>query len=106
VADAFAQDDWHWSIRQAEYSTDLKFRSRDIPVPLYDAISRQAVLAAVHAYRGSLLQALNGRGRRQGRRQILARAAHGDHRQRRQLFLGATAGWNTRALRPRASARR
>jgi hypothetical protein len=46
VADVFAQDDWHWSICQAEYSTDLMFRSRDILVPLYDAISRQAVLAA------------------------------------------------------------
>ena len=46
VADVFGQDDWHWSIRQAEYSTDLMFRSREILVPLYDAISRQAVLAA------------------------------------------------------------
>jgi len=46
VADVFAQDDWHWSIRQAEYSTDLMFRSAQILVPLYDAISRQAVLAA------------------------------------------------------------
>ena len=46
VADVFAQDDWHWSIRQAEYSSDLMFRSRDILVPLYDALSRQAVLAA------------------------------------------------------------
>ena len=46
VADVFAQDDWHWSIRQAEYSTDLMFRSREILVPLFDAISRQAVLAA------------------------------------------------------------
>jgi hypothetical protein len=46
VADVFTQDDWHWSIRQAEYSTDLMFRSRDILVPLYDALSRQAVLAA------------------------------------------------------------
>lgn len=46
VADVFAQDDWHWSIRQAEYSTDLMFRSREILVPLYDSISRQAVLAA------------------------------------------------------------
>jgi len=45
VADVFAQDDWHWSIRQAEYSTDLMFRSQDILAPLYDAISRQAVLA-------------------------------------------------------------
>ncbi|MBI3156022.1 MAG: hypothetical protein HYZ20_11485 [Burkholderiales bacterium] len=46
VADVFAQDDRHWSIRQAEYSTDLMFRSRDILVPLYDTLSRQAVLAA------------------------------------------------------------
>jgi len=46
VADVFGQDDWHWSIRQAEYSTDLMFRSPDILVPMYDAISRQAVLAA------------------------------------------------------------
>ncbi len=42
----FVQDDWHWSIRQAEYSTDLMFRSEHILVPLYDAISRQAVLGA------------------------------------------------------------
>lgn len=27
VADVFAQDDWHWSIRQAEYSSDLVFQS-------------------------------------------------------------------------------
>jgi hypothetical protein len=46
VADVFGQTDWHWTIRQAEYSTDLMFRSQDILVPLYDAISRQAVLAA------------------------------------------------------------
>ena len=46
VAEVFGQTDWHWSIRQAEYSTDLMFRSREILVPLYDAISRQAVLAA------------------------------------------------------------
>src|SRR5574340_660490 len=46
VADVFVQDDWHWSIRQAEDATDLMFRSRDILVPLYDALSRQAVLAA------------------------------------------------------------
>jgi hypothetical protein len=46
VADVFAQDDWHWSIRQVEYSADLMFRSRQILVPLYDTLSRQAVLAA------------------------------------------------------------
>ena len=46
VADVFVQDDWHWSIRQAEYSTDLMFRSSAILTPLYDTISGQAVLAA------------------------------------------------------------
>jgi hypothetical protein len=45
VLDVFGQA-YHWSIRQAEYSTDLMFRSEHILVPLYDAISRQAVLAA------------------------------------------------------------
>lgn len=46
VAEVFCQSDWHWSLRQVEYSTDLMFKSRDILVPLYDALSRQAVLAA------------------------------------------------------------
>lgn len=46
VAEVFGQADWHWSLRQVEYSTDLMFKSRDILVPLYDALSRQAVLAA------------------------------------------------------------
>jgi hypothetical protein len=46
VAEVFGQSDWHWSLRQVEYSTDLMFRSRDLLVPLYDALSRQAVLAA------------------------------------------------------------
>jgi len=45
VHDAFAQT-YHWSLRQVEYSTDLMFRSDQILVPLYDALSRQAVLAA------------------------------------------------------------
>ena len=45
VLDVFGQS-YHWSIRQAEYSTDLMFRSEQILVPLYDAVSRQAVLAA------------------------------------------------------------
>ena len=46
VVDVFVQDYWHWSIRQAEHSTVLKFRGSDILVPLYDTLSRQAVLAA------------------------------------------------------------
>lgn len=45
VSDVFGQVD-HWSLRQVEYSTDLMFRREQILVPLYDAISRQAVLAA------------------------------------------------------------
>jgi hypothetical protein len=45
VLDVFGQV-YHWSLRQVEYSTDLMFRSEQILVPLYDAISGQAVLAA------------------------------------------------------------
>ena len=45
VLDVFAQT-YHWSLRQVEYSTDLMFRSEHILVPLYDQLSRQAVLAA------------------------------------------------------------
>jgi hypothetical protein len=101
VADVFAQDDWHWSIRQAEYSTDLMFRS-DLATggtgrrcaarcrlpgqeDHADAGSGDR-LAIVHAHRGALHQALHGRGRREGLRQVLARAARGDYRQRRKLF--------------------
>ncbi len=46
VAEVFGQTDWHWNLRQVEYSTDLMFKSREILVPLYDTLSRQAVLAA------------------------------------------------------------
>src|SRR5476649_128728 len=45
VLDVFGQT-YHWSPRQAEYSTDLMFRSQQTLVPLYDVLSRQAVLAA------------------------------------------------------------
>jgi hypothetical protein len=45
VLDVFGQV-YHWSLRQVDYSTDLMFRSEQILTPLYDAISRQAVLAA------------------------------------------------------------
>ena len=45
VLDVFGQT-YHWSLRQIEYSTDVMFRSEHILVPLYDALSRQAVLAA------------------------------------------------------------
>jgi hypothetical protein len=45
VLDVFGQS-YHWSIRQIEYSTDLMFKSAEILTPLYDSLSRQAVLAA------------------------------------------------------------
>jgi hypothetical protein len=45
VRDVF-ETPYHWSLRQVEYSTDRMFRSERIVVPLYDALSRQAVLAA------------------------------------------------------------
>jgi len=40
----FAQD-YHWSLMQVEYSTDLIFRSEAALKPLYEQLSRQAVLA-------------------------------------------------------------
>jgi hypothetical protein len=36
---------YHWSFMQAEYSTDLVFRSREALAPLYEQLSREAVLA-------------------------------------------------------------
>ena len=45
VLDVFAQT-YHWSVRQIEYSTDLIFKSAEILTPLYDTLSRQAILAA------------------------------------------------------------
>lgn len=45
VLDVFGQS-YHWSIRQVEYSSDLLFKSAGILSPLYDCLSRQAVLAA------------------------------------------------------------
>ena len=45
VLEVFGQS-YHWSIRQIEYSTDLMFKGAGILTPLYDSLSRQAVLAA------------------------------------------------------------
>ncbi|MBI4741526.1 MAG: hypothetical protein HY777_08300 [Betaproteobacteria bacterium] len=45
VFDVFGQV-YHWSLRQVEHSTDPMFCGEQILVPLYGAISRQAVLAA------------------------------------------------------------
>ena len=36
---------YHWSLMQTEYSTDLVFRSRETLAPLYEQLSREAVLA-------------------------------------------------------------
>jgi hypothetical protein len=36
---------YHWSLMQVEYSTDLVFRSPETLAPLYEQLSRQAVLA-------------------------------------------------------------
>jgi hypothetical protein len=44
VAKTFAQR-YHWSLMQAEYATDLVFRSTATLAPLYEQLSRQAVLS-------------------------------------------------------------
>lgn len=44
VSEAFGQS-YHWSLMQTEYSTDLVFRSEATLAPLYEQLSRQAVLA-------------------------------------------------------------
>jgi hypothetical protein len=44
VLETFGQT-YHWSLMQTEYSTDLVFRSEAALKPLYEQISRQAVIA-------------------------------------------------------------
>lgn len=44
VLDVFAQT-YHWSLMQIECSTDLAFRSEAIMKPLYEAISREAIIS-------------------------------------------------------------
>jgi hypothetical protein len=44
VLDVFGQN-YHWSLMQVEYATDLIFRSEAALKPLYEQLSRQAVLA-------------------------------------------------------------
>jgi hypothetical protein len=44
VLDVFEQT-YHWSIMQAEYSTDLIFKSEQLLKPLYEQLSREAVLS-------------------------------------------------------------
>jgi hypothetical protein len=58
VLDVFAQS-YHWSFMQVEYATDLVFRSPTIFKPLYQQLSRQAILTvktehAVTSATGSL----------------------------------------------------
>jgi hypothetical protein len=43
VLDVFAQS-YHWSLMQLEYATDLVFRSQAVLRPLYEQLSRQAIL--------------------------------------------------------------
>ena len=43
VHKSFGQD-YHWSLLQVEYATDLVFRSQETLAPLYEQLSRQAVL--------------------------------------------------------------
>ena len=44
VQEVFEQT-YHWSIMQAEYSTDLVFKSDQILAPLYEQLAREAVLS-------------------------------------------------------------
>ena len=44
VLDVFGQS-YHWSLMQVEYATDLVFRSQATLQPLYEQLSRQAVLS-------------------------------------------------------------
>jgi hypothetical protein len=44
ILDVFAQT-YHWSLMQAEYSTDLVFKSEHILKSLYEQLSREAVLS-------------------------------------------------------------
>lgn len=44
VLDVFNQT-YHWSLMQIEYSTDLVFRSEAVMKPLYEELTRQAILS-------------------------------------------------------------
>ncbi|MBU1777624.1 MAG: MarR family transcriptional regulator [Gammaproteobacteria bacterium] len=44
VLDVFGRT-YHWSLMQVEYSTDLVFRSAAVMKPLYETLSRQAILS-------------------------------------------------------------
>ena len=48
VLDVFAPS-YHWSFMQVEYATDLVFRSQAVLKPLYEQLSRQAILTILSA---------------------------------------------------------
>ncbi|MBK7236347.1 MAG: hypothetical protein IPI02_12235 [Sterolibacteriaceae bacterium] len=52
VLDVFGQT-YHWSIMQAEYSTDLVFKSEKILGSLYQQLAREAALGEGRANRHS-----------------------------------------------------
>jgi hypothetical protein len=54
VQDVFGAG-YHWSLMQVEYSTDLVFRSETTLGPLYEQLSRQAVLAVKAEHVSSFL---------------------------------------------------
>jgi hypothetical protein len=54
VLDAFVHS-YHWSLMQAEYATDLVFRSPERLAPLYEQLIRQAVLAVKAEHVSSFL---------------------------------------------------
>src|SRR5438034_10883343 len=54
VLDVFAQS-YHWSFMQVEYATDLVFRSPATLKPLYEQLSRQAILTVTAQHVATLL---------------------------------------------------
>src|SRR5262250_2922391 len=54
VFDVFAPS-YHWSFMQVEYATDLVFRSQAVLKPLYEQLSRQAILTVKAEHVASFL---------------------------------------------------
>ena len=54
VRDVFAQS-YHWSFMQVEHATDLVFRSQAVLKPLYEQLSRQAILTVKAEHVASFL---------------------------------------------------
>src|SRR5438477_3009551 len=61
VLDVFAQS-YHWSFMQVEYATDLVFRSPTILKPLYQQLSRQAILTVKAEHVATFLGASDLKG--------------------------------------------